>query len=60
MSTFTTSDTQKQLNAPVEDITQQFLSTTNDYFQSEIKCKFFYLCKKKRDTNSYMDYLHSF
>lgn len=41
MSTFTSSDTHKQQNeSTTEDVAQQFLSASNEYFQSELKCMF--------------------
>jgi hypothetical protein len=40
MSTSTASDTQKQQNESIDEVTQQFLSKADDYFQSELKCMF--------------------
>ena len=40
MSTFTTSDIQKQQNELVEEVAQGFFLTANDYIQSELNCMF--------------------
>ena len=47
MATSSPSDLQQQQTEPAEKIAQQFLSTADDYFRSELKCMFTFFFEKE-------------